>query len=184
LPTIQLTQSTISGMAGSAAIASTTGTSADAQLTADGLALINNVRGIAWTSSSAAGSLTLSNLTITGNTQGGMTVSNGALKLRGSTVSNNGAEGGVTLYGILDVDLGTSASPGGNTFTGNAGPQINSVAAAGQTVNAVGNTWTPNVQGADANGRYSLPPAFAPVPKAGPTTGANYQIYNASTLNL
>jgi len=183
LPTIQLTQSTISGMAG-AAISSTTGTSADAQLTADGLALINNGRGIAWTSSSAAGSLTLSNLTITGNTYGGMTVSNGALKLRGSTVSNNGAEGGVALYGISNVDLGTSASPGGNTFTGNAGPQINSVVAAGQTVNAVGNIWKPSVQGADANGRYSLPPAFAPVPKTGPTSGANYQIYNASTLNL
>ena len=183
LPTIQLTQSTISGMAG-AAIASTTGTSADAQITADGLALINNGRGIIWTSSSAAGSLTLSNLTITGNTYGGMTVSNGALTLRGSTVSNNGAEGGVTLYGILNADLGTSASPGGNTFTGNIGPQINSVAAAGQTVNAVGNTWTPNVQGADANGRYSQPPAFAPAPKTGPTNGVNYQIYNASTLNL
>ncbi len=183
LPTIQLAQSTISGMAG-AAISSTTGTSADAQLTADGLALINNGRGITWTSSSAAASLTLSNLTITGNTYGGMTVSNGALTLRGSTVSNNGAEGGLALYGNPSVDLGTSASPGGNTFTGNSGPQIYSVVGAGQTVNAVGNTWTPNVQGADATGRYSLPPAFAPVPKAGPTNGANYQIYNASTLNL
>ena len=42
----------------------------------------------------------------------------------------------------------------------------------------------PSVQGADANGRYSLPPTFTPVPKVGPTNGANYQIYNASTLNL
>jgi len=183
VPTIQLTQSTISGMAGTA-IATTTGTSADAQLMADGLALINNGRGIAWTSTSAAASLTLSNLTLTGNSVGGMTVSNGSLKLRGSTVSNNGAEGGVTLYGSPSVDLGTSASPGGNTFTGNNGAQLNSVVGAGQTVNAVGNTWTPNVQGADANGRYSLPPAFAPVPKVGPANGANYQIYGASTLNL
>ncbi len=72
----------------------------------------------------------------------------------------------------------------GNTFTGNTGPQFNSIVTAGQTVNAVGNTWTPSVQGADANGRYSLPPAYAPVPKMGPTNGSNFQIYNASTLNL
>ena len=183
LPTIQLTQSTISGMAGSA-ISTTTGTSADAQLTADGLALINNGRAITWTGTSAAASITLSNMTITGNTAGGMTLSNGTIKLRGSTVTGNGAEGGVSLYGSPSVDLGTPASPGGNTIKGNSGAQINSFVAPGQTVDAVGNIWTPSVQGADANGRYSLPPAFAPVPKTGPTTGANYQIYSASTLNL
>ena len=183
LPTIQLTQSTISGMAGSA-ISTTTGTSADAQLTAEGVALINNGRAITWTGTSAAASITLSNMTITGNTAGGMTLSNGTIKLRGSTVTGNGAEGGVSLYGSPSVDLGTPASPGGNTIKGNSGAQINSFVAPGQTVNAVGNVWTPSVQGADANGRYSLPPAFAPVPKSGPTTGANYQIYSASTLNL
>ena len=133
---------------------------------------------------SPALSLTLSNLTVTGNSAGGITLSNGALTLRNSTVSNNGAEGGLTLYGSMAADLGTAASPGGNTFTGNTGPQLNSIVTAGQTVNAVGNTWKPSVQGADANGHYSLPPAFTPVPKVGPTNGANYQIFNASTLNL
>jgi len=184
LPTIQLTQSTISGMAGSA-IATAQINGPNGNLTADGLALINNGRGMYLLSgASPALSLTLSNLTVTGNSAGGITLSNGALTLRNSTVSNNGAEGGLTLYGSMAADLGTAASPGGNTFTGNTGPQLNSIVTAGQTVNAVGNTWKPSVQGADANGHYSLPPAFTPVPKVGPTNGANYQIFNASTLNL
>ena len=184
LPTIQLTQSTISGMAGSA-IATAQINGPNGNLTADGLALINNVRGMYLLSgASPALSLTLSNLTVTGNTAGGITLSNGALTLRSSTLSNNGAEGGLTLYGSAAADLGTAASPGGNTFIGNSGPQLNSIVDAGRTVNAVGNVWTPSVQGADANGRYSLPPTFTPVPKFGPTTGSNFQIYNASTLNL
>ena len=184
LPTMQLSQSTISGMGGSA-IATAQINSPNGRLTADGLALINNYRGMYLLSgTSPAVSVTLSNLTLTGNSAGGMTLQNGALTLRNSVVSNNGAEGGLTLYADVTTDLGTTASPGGNTFTGNTGPQLNSIVTAGQTVDAVGNTWKPNVQGADANGRYSLPPAYAPVPKAGPTNGSNFQIYNASTLNL
>ena len=184
LPTIQLTQSTISGMAGTA-IATAPINGPNGNLTADGLALINNGRGMHLLSgASPALSLTLSNLTVTGNSAGGITLSNGVLTLRNSTLSNNGAEGGLTVYADSTVDLGTTASPGGNTFTGNTGAQFNSIVTAGRTVNAVGNIWKPSVQGADANGRYSLPPTFTPVPKVGPTNGANYQIYNASTLNL
>ncbi len=184
VPTIQLTQSTISGMAGTA-IATAQINGPNGNLTADGLALINNGRGMYLLSgASPALSLTLNNLTLTGNSAGGITLSNGALTLRNSTLSNNGAEGGLTVYGDSTVDLGTTASPGGNTFTGNTGAQFNSIVTTGRTVNAVGNTWTPSVQGADANGRYSIPPAYAPAPKFGPTNGSNFQIYNASTLNL
>ena len=115
--------------------------SPNGHLTADGLALINNCRGMYRLSgNSPAVSLTLSNLTVTGNSVGGMTLQNGALTLRNSTVSNNGAEGGVTLYADVTADLGTTASPGGNTFTGNEGPQFNSFVTAGRTVTAVGNT--------------------------------------------
>ena len=111
VPTVTITQSTISNMAG-AAIASNTGVSADAKITANGLTLSGNGRGIDWTSSSAASSLDLSNLTVTGNTYNGITVSNGSLRLRSSTVSGNGQEGGVVLRGSAiagTFDLGTSA---------------------------------------------------------------------------
>lgn len=186
VPTVTITQSTISNMAG-AAIASNTGVSADAKITANGLTLSGNGRGIDWTSSSAASSLDLSNLTVTGNTYNGITVSNGSLRLRSSTVSGNGQEGGVVLRGSAiagTFDLGTSASPGGNTFVGNTGPGLNSVVDAGVTVHAVGNTWKASTQGADANGRYSTAPAYAPVIKSGATAGANFNIGNPSTLEL
>jgi len=48
----------------------------------------------------------------------------------------------------------------------------------------VGNTWAPGQQGADANGRYSTPPSYTPVPKTGPMGGVNFKIDGVSTLNL
>ena len=182
---VQLTQVTISGMAN--AVASDTGVSADAILTADGVALTGNARGIFWASASAASLLDLRNMTITGNSLVGVQIAGngGTLKLRGSTVSNNGAEGGVTIYSTTVADLGTQASPGQNTFTGNAGPGVFSIVPTGATVDAVGNTWIPSQEGADASGRYSMAPDFTPVAKTGPVNGGvNYRIYNASTLNL
>jgi hypothetical protein len=53
-------------------------------------------------------------------------------------------------------DLGTVASPGGNTILGATASLTGlylSVSAV--TVQAVGNTWTPNFEGADAVGKYS-----------------------------
>jgi hypothetical protein len=84
------------------------------------------------------------------------------------------------------IDLGTTADPGGNVFTGNgtSGLHIDGFGGAG-TVNAVGNTWIANQQGADAGGHYSVPLAYAPVPKTGAASGGNYRIENAvSTVNL
>lgn len=79
-------------------------------------------------------------------------------------------------------DLGTGASPGGNTITGNTtGNQttgINVKAAAGVTVNAVGNTFMANTQGANAAGQYAL--GTAPCQPASclvtAGTGANYRV--------
>lgn len=68
--------------------------------------------------------------------------------------------------------------------TGNGLAGLRSVASAGQFVDAVGNAWIPNQLGTDANGRYSVPPLFTPVSKAGPASGANFKIDNATALNL
>lgn len=75
-----------------------------------------------------------------------------------STFANWGA---VILTGTnaSEIDLGTLDDPGGNTFlqgnttTAHTALQLNLAAL---TVFAVGNTWTPHVQGADANGLYAV----------------------------
>jgi len=183
--TLNFIQSTITQSGGTAIQVEDLVFGAGATVTADGLSLTNNGGfGIFW-SGSEGGIFDLRNMAITGNALGGLNLQlpAGSLKLRGSTVSGS-SQAGVILKGtILSADLGTSASPGGNTFTGSA-IGLRSWLNAGQTVNAVGNTWIANQQGADANGRYSLPPTFTPVPKIGPASGVNFKIDNATALNL
>lgn len=188
---VTLTQSTITASAG-AAIASEFAQGFGAVVVLDGMTLTNNGYGIFW-AGRTGGSFDVRNTTVTGSSAAGgigagiyvYATPAASFKLRASTVSG-GAQDGVTFGGFvtMTVDLGTAADPGGNTFTGNAASGLLNGMAPGQTLNAVGNTWTPNVQGADANGRYSTPPAFAPVPKVGPANGVNYHTENASTLNL
>ena len=188
---LTLTQSTITA-SGGAAIASEFAQGFGAVVALDGMTLANNGYGIFW-AGRTSGSFDVRNTTVTGSSAAGgigagiyvYATPSASFKLRASTVSG-GAQDGVTFGGFVTmaVDLGTAADPGGNTFTGNAASGLFNGMAPGQTLNAVGNTWTPNVQGADANGRYSTPPAFAPVPKAGPANGVNYHTENASTLNL
>jgi hypothetical protein len=56
------------------------------------------------------------------------------------------------------ADLGTASDPGNNTFRGSVQPGATGVtvdtAVVDSAISAVGNTWNPNVQGADAGGRY------------------------------
>lgn len=191
---IVLTQSTITGSAG-AAIQNETVQGVGATITADGASLTNNAWGIFWT---RPGTFDLRNSTITGSTAVGtgagtgagiyLAMPSGSFRLRGSSVSGNVQHGvqidGSVTAGSLTADLGKAADPGGNTFTGNGLAGLHSVAAPGQIVDAVGNTWIPNQQGADANGRYSVPPTFTAVPKTGPAAGMNFKIDNATTLNL
>ncbi|MEO8921889.1 MAG: DUF1565 domain-containing protein [Caldimonas sp.] len=147
-----------------------------------------------WTA--RAGSVDIRNSTITGSTATAagagifftpQHVSTMSFKLRGSTVSNNAQDG--VLFSQFEnsaIDLGTTVDPGGNTFTGNGttGLHIDAFGGPG-TLNAVGNTWIANQQGADAGGHYSVAPGYAPVPKTGAASGANYKIENAvSTLDL
>ena len=187
---LQLTQSTIT-RSGGAAIQSETTQGLGITLTADGLSLTNNGYGIFWTGRSGS-SFDLRNSTISGSTLTGGVGGIGiylyfaelsSLKLRGSTVSGN-VQYGVEIDGNLTADLGTAAAPGGNSFTGNGLAGVRSAAASGQFVDAVGNTWIANQQGADANGRYSTPPLYTPVPKTGPASGINFKIDNATALNL
>lgn len=67
--------------------------------------------------------------------------------------------------------LGGAGDPGGNTLQSvSGGTGIYADAWTISLIFAGGNTWLPNVQGADASGTY--PGASV----AGPTSGANYTI--------
>jgi hypothetical protein len=191
---ISLTQSTITNATG-AAIQDIGGLgTGSVAITADGLGLVGNAYGLYWTA--RAGSIDIRNSSITGSTA--TTAGAGlffnpqhaaglSFKLRNSTVSNNAQDGALfSQFENSTIDLGTTADPGGNTLTGNGttGLHIDALGGAG-TINAVGNTWIANQQGADAVGHYSVAPAYTRVPKTGAASGANYKIENAvSTLDL
>ena len=83
------------------------------------------------------------------------------VSLRGVDITDNtGPAGyaGMWLAGDASstFDLGTAASPGNNTLTGNQPTQVSVRVAAGVVISAVGNTWTASAQGADANGHYTV----------------------------
>ena len=191
---ITLTQSTITGVTG-AAIQDAGGFGTGiTNITADGLSLLGNGFGLYWTA--RTGVVDIRNSTVTGSTVASagagiyfnpQQASGMSLKMRTSTVSGNAQDGVLfSQFASSTIDLGTTADPGGNVFTGNgtSGLHVDTFGGAG-TVNAVGNTWIANQQGADAGGHYSVPPAYAPVPKTGAASGANYRIENAvSTVNL
>jgi hypothetical protein len=85
------------------------------------------------------------------------------LTVRNAAIANNGtaqADGaGLVLNGAAGsvLDLGTAAQAGGNTILGlnSSKPGVRVGTTAGNTVNAVGNTWVANQQGASATGTYS-----------------------------
>ncbi|MEO8924447.1 MAG: DUF1565 domain-containing protein [Caldimonas sp.] len=167
-------------------------------ISADGLSLLDN--GVGLYIARPHGAVDIRNSTITGSTSTSAgagiffdfdplaTIGTESFKLRTSTVANN-VQDGVLLsqFKTGTIDLGSAADPGGNTFTGNgtAGLQVDVDPLSAGTVNAVGNTWNASQQGADAGGHYSVPPAYAPVPKTGPASGVNFKIdNNVSALNL
>lgn len=176
-PKLNFVQSTITKTAG-AAISSASGfIGTAATITADGLSLLNNVYGIHWVGTASSG-FDLKNLTVTGSTQSGVVLwGASSFKLRGSNLSNNAIHG-LEMHETVAADLGTTASPGGNTFTGNASSNIASRVSSAITVNAVGNTWLASEQNADANGHYTA----SNIP--GPVSGKNFLLEFASTLHL
>jgi Protein of unknown function (DUF1565) len=96
------------------------------------------------------------------------------LTLRSATLASN-AGNGITLAGTATTtgDLGTTASPGGNTFSGvpvGAGLSAFDVTAViGAT--AVGNTWMPSTQGSDSSGHYTTATVIT-----GPASGLNVNV--------
>jgi hypothetical protein len=119
-------------------------------------------------------------LTATGNAMGGVFMNNGgSLRIEGGqigtpssgiylagskpytlTLRNVAVDAGVFGVrlegdGTAGFDLGTQVSAGGNTIKG-ASTGLRLTTAAGVAVQAVGNTWVANNQGADANGKYGL----------------------------
>ncbi len=176
-PKLSFVQSTITKTAG-VAISSAYGfIGTSASITADGLSLLNNYYGIHWVGT-ASSSFDLNNLTVTGSTQSGIVLwGASSFKLRGSNLSNN-AMYGLEMHETVAADLGTTASPGGNTFTGNISSNLASQVSSGITVNAVGNTWLASEQNADANGHYTASTI------SGPVSGKNFLLQFASTLKL
>jgi hypothetical protein len=83
-------------------------------------------------------------------------------------------------------DLGTAASPGGSSFA-NIGPNVSLQASSTLplTLPAVGNTWAPNQQGSDAQGRYAVPNGQSVLEFGGPVTGGvNYRLGTYSRIRL
>lgn len=103
------------------------------------------------------------------------------LTMRGTKVSGGTTNGIVlgytTAFTGSNVDLGTSARPGGNTILGGGGAGLLfQTSASGSVVQAVGNTWKANVQGADGAGVY----ASTFVDGSVTVSGNNYAISAAS----
>ncbi len=109
----------------------------------------------------------------------------------GAAPRNTPDNSGLTLAGNASssFDLGTAASPGGNTFTGNnSGNQTSGIhvkAAAGVVVQAVGNTFIANTQGTNAQGKYVLGTAPCAAGSCNLSTGdgGNYRVVTG-TLRL
>ena len=105
--------------------------------------------------------------------------------------SNQPSNSGITMAGSAasSFDLGTLVSPGGNVFggnsTGNLTTGINVEVATGVVVSAVGNTFAPNIQQADAQGKYKLGTAPCGASTCNLTTGSgtNYRVVGG-TLRL
>jgi hypothetical protein len=154
---------------------------ADATVTLDGLTLSGpggstTTWGVYVSSPSAH--VTLTNATV-GGFYRGVAVAEGALKVRGSTIGN-GVSG--VWFGGGSVDLGDSASdPGGNVLQANTVAALDIEPAAPATVHAVGNTWLPNVQGADATGRYAAGTTQGPLATNAPAP-VNFRIVDASKV--
>jgi hypothetical protein len=115
-------------------------------------------------------------------------------KMRGTTVmagsdAANGTDA-IRIDGSLSstYDFGTVNDPGNNTILGSATDRTGlRLMQTGATVYAVGNTWTPSVQGADAAGHYAAPAgAGKTLDISSPVaSGINYiEAYNGTTLRL
>ena len=102
-----------------------------------------------------------------------------ALVMRNVAVTVSAGQPGIQLQGPGSYDLGTSYSPGGNTFDVTTGTAV-SAAYPGVTLTASGNTWMEGVQGASASGQMVVGTSLTG-PLSCPTTGGcNFNLGGAT----
>jgi len=77
------------------------------------------------------------------------------------------------------ADLGTMLNPGNNVFQNNSNFSV--FAEASVPVSAVGNTWNPNVQGADPNGKYTTVATISG--QVDPVSNGNFAINPGCSLS-
>lgn len=123
------------------------------------------------------GTWTFTNVTIHQNRDLAFYLQSADLIMRDCQVIDNGE--GIDIFQGSTADLGTVASPGGNVFQRNQAVSV--FAESPALVNAVGNIWNPNVQGADGNGKYTTIATISG-PVTGPDNG-NYGISAGSSLS-
>jgi hypothetical protein len=124
---------------------------------------------------SGSGTVILDRVTVAGGWGGpifsGVESSDG-LKVKVRNLKTTGGQySGPIVSGFSgdSFDFGTATSPGNNTFTSNntaassASANFVFTVPAGMIVQAVGNTWEANQQGADASGHYSPPAPGTPL---------------------
>jgi hypothetical protein len=131
-----------------------------------------------------SGSFTITDSEVSGNTGDGINIqpqNTCSFTMRDTQVTDNGGRG-VFFYcnETGSADLGTLEEPGGNTLTGNT----TNIEVAGtlMPIDAVGNVWTPSVQGASAEGTYEADGAGAVLEVSG-GDGPNYKL-GENTMRL
>jgi hypothetical protein len=119
------------------------------------------------------GAWTFTNVTFRQNVGAALFVTDGTLTMRDCTVSGNGH--GVNISDSAGADLGTEVSSGNNVLQTTRGVALLLDGTPGATlISAVGNTWSPNIQGADENGRYTTPATISTLIPI--VTGNNFAI--------
>lgn len=166
-PIIELTDSHVNGNTGNGIWITTPGT-VDAALVATVQATNTNFRGNTGTgilAETAAVTVTQGDISMNGAdgvALTGATFKN-SLQVRSGTILDQNGGHGFSFAGAATstLDLGKKADPGNTTFTGVAvGHSAVNLTAAIQGF-AVGNTWVPNVQGANATGLFTTPTTLA-----------------------
>lgn len=112
------------------------------------------------------------------NSGGAMYAQDMSLKMRDCIVAGNASGIEVSVIDNEVVDIGTAADAGGNLFLNTGtGLKVQGSDFALREVNAIGNTWNPNTQGADADGHYS--PILVVQGTSTGIVGANYTLFGS-----
>lgn len=150
-----------------------------------GSVLRNNAgHGIAFSSTSSQ--LRIDGAELTGNGKLGLSYFGADCQVRNTRIDGN-VEGGIVMENFSNVapapcDLGSAASPGGNTFFATSNTAALRVRTAGVAVQAVGNVWVASEQGANAQGRYAVPAGQTANVISGPVpSGRNVRIDAATS---